>query len=280
MRLRETQERFWRLITAPEGVEKGLGQLGIQPADLETIICSDERRTAVERLDIYANMYFWRILDVLRDLYPRTTVVLGDGAFHNLVTDYLLSHPSSHPSLSRVGAQLPRFLRERPDAARPWLADLAELELARNEVFDLADAEPLTIDVLRELPPEQFGSLELPLIPACRILRLGWAVDDAWDRAEPPEGEGASTEEAREIDPPAEGERAILVWRGGFNVDDIYHRALDGREAEALGLLEKGTTFGLVCEWLARALPEDEAPQVAFALLAQWVQDGIIRSTL
>lgn len=280
MRLRDTQERFWQLITAPEGVEKGLGQLGIRPADLEAIICSDERRTAVERLDIYANMYFWRILDVLRDLYPRTVVVLGDGAFHNLVTDYLLAYPSSHPSLSRVGARLPRFLRERPDPERPWLADLAELELARNEVFDLKDSEPLTIDVLRELPPERFASLELPLIPACRVLRLGWAADDAWDRAEPPEGEGASTANAREIEWPEEGGRVIMVWRGGFSVDDIYHRALDEREADAVALLEKGTTFGLVCEWLARALPEDEAPQAAFALLAQWAQDGVIRSTL
>jgi hypothetical protein len=267
VRLREVQERFFRLLLAPEGVERGLVSLGLAAGDLDAILASDARRSAVERLDIYANMYFWRILDAMADMYPRVWRVQGRARFHNLVTDYLLKYPSTHPSLRNVGAALPRFLAERPDPDRPWLADLAALEWARHDVFDLADAEPLTMETLRALPPEAFAALPLSLVPAARLLHFSWSVDETWE---------AATEdlEGGPLAPPAPGDRAVLVWRQGL---EVQHRALEPREAHALAMVAPGTRFGLVCDWLAGELPEDAAAQAGFGLLAQWATDGVLQ---
>src|SRR4029077_19404566 len=102
------------------------------PARIEAAIVGDERASAIERLDVYANMYFFRILDALRGDYPKVLAVVGDDAFHNLATDYLQAHPSRHPSLRFVGAALPAFLRGHALAGpRPWLPGLAPLEWAR-----------------------------------------------------------------------------------------------------------------------------------------------------
>ena len=101
---------------------------------------------AYGRLDVYADMYFYRLRDCLAEDFPKLAELVGEARFHNLVTDYLLRHPSSHPSLRELGRRLPAFLADHAIAAEfPVAADLARLEWARVDVFDerdVADAIP------------------------------------------------------------------------------------------------------------------------------------------
>jgi hypothetical protein len=262
--LRETEELFWRLITAPEGVAAGLRQIDMKPGDLGGVIAGDERLDAVQRLDIYANMYFWRLLDILRGDYSALAAAVGDDAFHNLVTDYLLECPSRHPSVRNVGASLADFLTRRPLAVgRPWLVELARLERTRIELFDGPDAEPLTLDELRTRAPEEFVSLPLPLVPSLAFLEVTHAVDDAWRAAE----------HEQPVEAPAAGARTLLVWRQDVT---IYHRVLEPLERQALLRARDGTTFGVVCDLVSESMPVEDAGPAAFQLLARWVGDGII----
>jgi putative DNA-binding protein len=262
--LRETQQLFWSLITAPEGVADGLRRMDKKSDDLQRVISGDARLDAVQRLDIYANMYFWRLLDILRGDYSAVLAAVGDDLFHNFVTDYLIACPSRHPSVRNVGERLPQFLAAQPIAAeRPWLVGLARLERARIELFDGPDAEVVTLDDLRALAPDEFVSLPLPLIPSLMLLDVEAAVDDVWRAAE----------HAEEIVPPAPGARTLLVWRQDVTV---YHRALEPLERDALLCAQKGAPFGVICDLVAERLPADEAAPATFQLLARWVGDGII----
>jgi hypothetical protein len=250
--LRESARRFFELITAPSGVAAALGD---HASTLDEIVRSDEKAGAIERLEIYANMYFYRILDVMRETYPRLCALVGDDAFHNLVTDYLLTHPSRHPNLRNVGAQLPAFLDG-------WHADLAALEWARFDVVDEADATPLGFEALRALHPDAFAVLRLEPIPASRRIGARFAVDAVWrgDASEPRDAQGV-----------------LLVWRPRCDLD-VSHRFTDGDEAEALALLP--APFGLVCEKLALRYDESTAAEKAFGLLAQWAADGVLAKTI
>ena len=262
--LRETEELFWKLITAPEGVADGLRRIDMKSDDLARVIAGDARLDAVQRLDIYANMYFWRLLDILRGDFSALVAAVGDDVFHNLVTDYLLASPSTHPSVRNVGARLADFLAQQPLAAeRPWLVELGRLERARIELFDGPDAEPLTLDDLRARAPDEFVTLPLPLVPSHRFLDVGHAVDDVWRAAE----------DDRPIEPPAAGPCTLLVWRQDVTV---YHRRLDERERDALVRARDGAPFGVICDRLAESMPVEEAGPAAFQLLARWVGDGII----
>ncbi len=262
--LRDTEELFWKLITAPEGVADGLRRLDMKSTDLGRVVAGDARLDAVQRLDIYASMYFWRLLDILRGDYSALVAAVGDDHFHNLVTDYLVACPSTHPSVRNVGARRPGFLAGQPLAAgRPWLVELARLERARIELFDGPDAEPLTIDELRARPPEEFVMLPLPLVPSHLFLEVAHAVDDVWRAAE----------NEQPIEPPAAAERTLLVWRQDVTV---YHRPLEPLERAALLGARDGASFGVVCDLVAQSLPIDEAGPAAFQLLARWVGDGII----
>ena len=103
----------------------------MKPEALAGVVSGDERLDPVQRLDIYANMYFWRLLDILRGDYSALVAVLGDDAFHNLVTDYLLACPSTHPSVRNVGARLADYPRAAVACRRAPLAGRAGPPRAR-----------------------------------------------------------------------------------------------------------------------------------------------------
>lgn len=260
--LEETQRRFFELITAPERVGRTLEQRGLDASFVEEMVNGDGRRSAVGRLDVYAHMYFFRLLDVLEADHPALRAALGDDRFHNLATDYLQAHPSQDPSVRHVSRHLPELLAEAegewlPGWPRQALVELAAMEQARLDCFDAAEAPLLTLDDVRG--HSDIASLPLSWIPASRRLACGFAVDECW----------AQANEGGEPEPPAEAPRLLLVWRQGV---DVYHRVVDDGEAPLL----EAHSFGEVCERLAAGRPPEEAAARAFELLARWVGDGLL----
>jgi hypothetical protein len=243
MNLREIQARFHALITAAEGVDETL--LG------DDVFVGDARLSAKARMEIYAGMYFYRLLDVIADVYPGLKRALGEDGFHNLVTGYLLDHPPRGPSIRDAGDRVSEYMAAKEIGA-PWVRELARLEWARYDVFDAPDAEPLTHEELRARPHEALPALELKLVPAHALLDVDYAVEE-------------------ERDSQARG--TLLVWRLGT---EVRERRLDTVEVDALRALERGCTFGLVCEQLANR--GTGSPEAVFAHLNQWVSDGILCS--
>jgi hypothetical protein len=271
--LAELQRRFFELVTGREGVAKELAARGLPEAHVAAIIEGDARASAVERLDVYANMYFFRILDVLHADYPKLRAVLGDDAFHNLATDYLAAHPSRHPSLRFVGAAMPRFLSDHAFAQeRRWLSDLAALEWARVDVFDRADTPPLAREAVAATPPEDFAAIRLAPIAAFEVVPATWAVELPWRAIETRDSDEDSDEATTEPPRAAPG-HALVVWRRGVTV---HHRAVEEPEAGALALLRAGTTFGALCTALAERASEEEAAQLAVGLLGTWLADELL----
>lgn len=129
-------------------------------------IKGDDRLSAQDRLNIYANMYFFRILDSLKEDFPSILEKLGDDGFHNLITDYLVAHPPTHYSLRYAGQHLAEFLDHRYSD----LADLARFEWAQLEAFDAADAVLLTESDLKKIPPNHWPVLRLNLHPSVQLL--------------------------------------------------------------------------------------------------------------
>ncbi len=75
MDLRGVQSLFWKLVTAPEGVAKGVRALRAQgeldDEDLSFFVRPGAPLAAVARLDVYADMYFYRLRDCLAEDFSR-----------------------------------------------------------------------------------------------------------------------------------------------------------------------------------------------------------------
>jgi hypothetical protein len=270
--LAATQRLFWALITAPEGAAAALGA---QAPDAERLraavegqINGDARLSAVARLEIYADMYFYRLLDCLAEDFVAVRAVIGPERFHNLVTDYLLVHPSTHPSLRFAGRHLPEFLTTHDLLAEwPFLGDLARFEWALVDAFDAPNAEPLRATDLAAVPATEWDALRFRLVPSCRILDLQWAVADVWTGVK-----GGSDPKSANIGG-AVNPNAVIVWRQALRV---FHRGLSRGERIALGEISAGRTFGAVCARLAATESLESAASTMAGFLGRWIEDGLV----
>ncbi len=209
--LRDLQAGFLRAIaTAPASSVLA----GVDPALLELV----EGRGplgAADRLGVYAEMYWARLVDVLRDDFPRVATILGSSRFTALSCAYLTRRPSTRPSVRWVGSEFANFLaRDGAVEGLPFLADVARLEWTRLAAFDAADAAPLRVESLRAIPPSEWSRLTFDTVPALHVLRVAWPVHELW-----------AAEDAQAVATALRPAATVLrVWRDGFTV---YHSCMD-----------------------------------------------------
>jgi hypothetical protein len=253
MTLAETQALFHEVIISAEPVA----------ADrIDACFAGTPGHPAVERVAIYATMYLWRLVGALRETFPMLVRFLGDETFAALAGDYLRRHPSEHHDVGQVGRRLAAFLREYPDPERPDLADLAELEWARHEVFFAPTAERTGPEAFAGRDAEDFSRTGVVLSPALRVLVLDNAAAPLWRRLE----DGAPPE------PPIPGPSTVAVWRSGF---EVFHGVLSFEEAVALRRAASGDSLGEVCAAFAG---QEEPVAAAYAALSSWLHEGWIVS--
>jgi hypothetical protein len=266
--LADTQKRLWRLIAWPEGVRAGLHEEAAGVTPLASLITSDERLSAEDRLDVYANAYFYRIHDVLAETFPTLAHLLGEDAFHDLITSYLAVCPSRHPSLRFIGSRLSGFLADHEATASfrerfPWGADLAAFEASTEDVFDAADSEAASREQLASIPAEDWDALVVRLRPSVRLLQVSWPVHSARHALR-----------SEEPTPSLSFAPVFLcLWRRD---EQVVHRELGDAEARALEHAAAGIRFGLLCEEIAQGCGEESAPARAAAWLGTWIDDGLL----
>jgi hypothetical protein len=249
--LHEVQRLFW------ESIADRPGRDWISPGFVRLVRGADDsdRKT---RIRVYSDAYYLRLRDVLREDFPRLASLLGSERFDDVVSEYLEVFPSKQPSVRHLGRVLTEFLRRREDVPK-CLADLAELEWARVEVFDALDAECATIGDLVCLPPEAWPTLRFWTIPALQTLRAQYPVHQLW-----------SGDESLEV---SAAETSLRVWRRDHY--EVLHAPMDARESAALHKMISGEPFAAICESFADLL-ETKAAVEATGLLARWIDDGII----
>jgi hypothetical protein len=265
--LNKLQSLLYRLITAPSGVAEGLAAERDLGADgLDAIVLGDDRLSAEARVDIYANMYFYRILDALKEDFPATLALLGADNFHNLVTGYILEYPPTEPSISNCGRFLADYLRNHPMREQAsFVADLAKLERTIVEVFQAPDAVAMNPDSLRAVAPQDWPALKLRLHPSAQILALEWRVSELL----------RAVEDHREWKAAEKGAVKVLVWRNNARV---FHRDLDSGEADALEAVSRGAPFAEICEVVAGSAEVQDPAAAMNQMLTRWLYDRLLAS--
>lgn len=212
--------------------------------------------TPAQRVHIYAGMYVSRTQDSIREDFPKVTQLLGD-AFESTVSAYVERYPSTHHSLSMLGRQFPRFLRE---ASSVRLADLAQLEWMHADVFIARDCEPLTTQALAGMDPQKFANATLQFVPALQLAWLTHDVRSLW----------RALEDQLPLPEAVPGRTPLLVWRKGH---EVFHVALEHDEAMAVEALQQGGTIGAACE-----LFEERADPAAaaFTAIGSWFTESMV----
>ncbi len=183
----ETLERWMQTIVMhPDGAAAGLRSppaRRLMPravSKLETVVLPSKALSSVERLDIYAHMYYARLLEILVAEYPTTRQILGEHEFAALCRRFVARHPSRSRVLNRLSEMLPDFLaRTLPRGHRTGLAaGVARIERAMEDVFDAPRAEPLTADQFAAIGADEWERVRLTMNPALRLLKLRYPAND------------------------------------------------------------------------------------------------------
>lgn len=188
------QRWFQAVVTHPAGVHGGAASeeaqelIRLSRGELEAVVRRSKNLTAAERLSIYANAFYARLLECLGACFPVLKEAVGDEVFDSFAFEYLQRYPSRSYTLDRLGENFARFLEEtRPDGdaagAVDWpdfLIDLATLEWTIAKVFDGPGVEGqplLTPETLRAATAEGFAGLRLVPVVCLRLLAFRYPVN-------------------------------------------------------------------------------------------------------
>ncbi len=234
---------------------------------IDTAVIANARGDAHARLAVYADAYQLRLLEALGNDYEALRQILGARRFERLGRAYIEAHPSDTASVRWFGRHLPQFLRDTaPYAARPVLAELARFEWNKGEVFDAPDAEPLNLEAVAAVPPQDWPRMHLLPHPGLRRLDLRWNV--------PAMCQACEAQNPLPRARPRKQPRPWLLWRD--EALDIRWRPLAADDAAALDGLGQGHSFGELCELLCEWVKPDHAALHAAGLLKRWIVDGLI----
>ncbi len=275
--LHRLQRWMLSVVTHPSGVEAGIEDeatrriTDVTTDRIEEVVGRSKALDSVSRLQVYANAYFVRLLECLREEFVALHTILGQETFDAFAFQYLQADPPHSYTLGELGANFPRFLRENQPAedlaadVPTWshlLIDLARLERLYSEIFDGPGTEngtPLRPDDLQSIPTEAWPGCRLKPVPCLRLETFDFPVHvyrTAVTRGEEPT-------------PPSPELTHLVLTRREFVV---RRTALPVDEFEMLGALVDGATVGeAVGRWASQSeLPDHElAPRIR-TMFAGW----------
>ena len=242
------------MVTHPAGAEAGVrspAARALQPSaarDLESVVLPSRSQSSLDRLGIYAHMYYARLVEVMTEEYPTTRRLLGDESFERACRRYIERHPSTERTLQRLSEAFPAFLsRHLPAGRRSDLAvDVARIERAMEDVFDAPLARPLQHEQLAAIGTDEWQRVRLTLNPALRLLALRTAANEYMN----------SARGGRRARMPPPRESHVVVHRHRYQV---YRRTLDRAQFELLWSLKEGQTLAAAVKVALRHCPGDPA---------------------
>lgn len=273
------QRWFQSVISHPEGIEAGIDTheaqtlISLKKSELENIIRRSKNLSAEERLAIYANAYYARLLECLRESFPVLTKTLSPEVFNDFAFDYLQTYPSKTYTLNRLGDHFPDFLNQtRPDRTlgnpnppTDWpdfLIDLARLEWNIEQVFDGPGAEnkpTLLTEDLRNLTPENFATARLIPNRSLKLMEFKFPINAYYTAAK-------SINETEDPPPPPNPAQQFLALH---RRDYIVRRTeLSAPQHALIASLQSGNT--IIKAITAAAQQTDLSEEQLQSALTQW----------
>lgn len=179
--LRELQLAFLDAVLA-DAPERALPLLRAPANDTDA-------RALRAGLGVYAHNVVANAEHALALGFPTVLALGGREWFGGCVREYLRAEPSRSGDLHGLGERFPAFLARRlADGPYAYFADVARLERAYQEVIVAADAPPLDLAALADVPAERHAELVFVTHPAARVVASPWPILDLWRAHRPDSG--------------------------------------------------------------------------------------------
>ncbi len=266
-----------RPLTASEGMQRD------NAATAAGIIKPNDRLDSFERLQIYNQQYWWRLLGNFAEDFRGLCAVIGQRKFDRLATAYLESCPSTSWSLRDLGGKLEAFIAARPELVAPHeklSLEMVRVEWARIVAFDGPELPRLDAARIAKIAPEK---LRLSVQPYVSLVEMWHPIDDLLGSLKTNVIETESVSNAvagtrtrrrkRLVARPRKQPLYLAVHRHELAV---YFKRLEPAAYRLLTALRNGASLDAACATAlagAKELPEQSAAKVQ-AWFANWMGLG------
>jgi hypothetical protein len=274
-KLAEIQRQMLDTIRQPMVPGQSMRESGGEVAN--RLIAPNAKLTSFERLEIYNQQYWWRLVSLFAEDFPGVCAVVGQRSFDRLTTEYLEECPSQSWNLRNLGARLPAFLEKYPDLVAPHFAlalDVARTEWAVTAAYDEAEEEGIDPQQLAMSDP---STLRLGVQPYLQLLELRYPTDrlllklkkrnEAAESVSNAVGQRKKTRAVRITSRPLREPLYLAVHRQDLRV---YYRRLDALAYRMLSALRSGETLEAACEVALSVEASD--PNEAAGKVRKWFE--------
>lgn len=271
--LETTQDWFASVITAPLTQEDTIQSHSSDGY----LICEEASRYVVpsptlkphQRMQIYNQQYWWRLLNTLHSNFPLVTRLFGRIAFNEeIAIPYLLKYPPDHWSLTGLGEKLPAWVTNYYEKQDKTLVSHAiDLDWAFTQCFISAENPQLDLAHLTKEKAQKL--LELPFYLQPHVHLFSWEYDLFTFRED-----FLKQEPDYWVDhpfPPLSKEKNyyFILYRNHRN-NPAWRKITQG-EYLLLSRFKEGSSMGEACEFMENQ--EASLHQEAVENLQKWVME-------
>lgn len=229
-----------------------------------------------QRIQIYNQQYWWRLLNTLHDNFPLLAHLFGYQAFNDDIgVPYLMKYPPNHWSLNFLGERLPKWIAEEyhePDQS--LIFNAAQLDWAFMASFLAPQKAPLDLNQLMKNDQNALLNYAFYLQPHIQLFKwdynllafreefLKHPVNYWVDHSFP-----ALSKEKPYY---------FIIYRSAKN--NILYKEISSGEYTLLSILKKGSTIEAACELLEQQ--ESSIYEQAVSSLQPWFQDWTVKQWL
>lgn len=219
------------------------GLLGL-PAEFPYSLRASSAVRAESGLAVYRNNVTAGLIRVVSTRFPVVRRLVGNDSFDAAVRQFIAAEPPRSPVLLDYGDAFPQLLRRLGrDVCIDYVADVAELEVARGRAYHAADVDPVPADAFARLAVERLADLRLSLHPSVVLMQSRFPIVSVWQ----------ANQGGDELAPPQWRAEAALIARPRWEVEV---RRLPSGGFEFLTELSRGSTMALSAESALEQAPD------------------------
>jgi hypothetical protein len=232
----------------------------INPDSPANFVKPNQRISGLERLEIYNQQYWIRLLESLQEDFAGLNAILGDNCFERLTTEYLVNHPSRSYSLNGLGRMLPKFILKNPDFTKPHYQlayETALFEWSEIVAYDAPEKKPFDPKKVQGNDPYK---IVLKMQPHLNILELHYAIDDFLLNLNKPIDKSMESnaflsrvKKTTKVALPKKKHIFVVVYR---LVNTIYYKRINSDQYHILKAIESGKSLAQVCQEFIQDKPD------------------------
>lgn len=226
-----------------------------------------------QRIELYCQQYWWRLLSCLHEMFPLVTRLFGHYDFNEIIAmPYLEAHPPKDWVLNDLGNKLPEWLEKNYHKKdRILVVDSARIDLAYNDAFVAGELPPIELATL-PVPDDISSILDKKLVPQPHVYLFTFHGDMIRFRNEFLKQE---PEYWAEHDFPYLNKKKLyyFVLYRNHHLNTVT-KEVSQHEFQILKYLQQGRSIDDVCEWLENQ--DEKLVNVVSEKLSLWVQGWIV----